>query len=160
MRDDHHSGARRGNQLHLPHHQMRDDHSIRDLSRPRLELNRYGNPESDEYGRTARRGNQLHLPHHQMRDDHSIRDLSRPRLELNRLDYNDVANDDDDDGYGEQETDEFGHSQMGDDFHEKQLRELQVVHMKLARKLQEDNMKLIQKHQEDLKVYKRANSDL
>ena len=81
----------------------------------------------------------LHPPHPQMRDDHHIRDLSRPRL--------------DDDGYGEQEMDEFDHSQMGDDCHEKQLREL-------VRKLQEDNMKLIQKHQEDIKVYKRANSDL
>ena len=139
MRDDRRSGARRGNELHPPHPQMRYDHRICDLSRPRLDDDGYGEQETDEYGRIARRGNQLHPPHPQMRDDHHIRDLSRPRL--------------DDDGYGEQEMDEFDHSQMGDDCHEKQLREL-------VRKLQEDNMKLIQKHQEDIKVYKRANSDL
>jgi len=139
VRDDRRSGARRGNELHPPHPQMRYDHRICDLSRPRLDDDGYGEQETDEYGRIARRGNQLHPPHPQMRDDHHIRDLSRPRL--------------DDDGYGEQEMDEFDHSQMGDDCHEKQLREL-------VRKLQEDNMKLIQKHQEDIKVYKRANSDL
>ncbi len=179
MRDDHHSGARRGNQLHLPHHQMRDDHRIRDLPRPRLELNQYGNPESDEYGRTARRGNQLHLPHHQMRDDHRIRDLSPHRQdddgygeqetdEFGRIVRSKIRlhpphpqmRDDhsirdlsphrqDDDGYGEQETDEFDHSQMVDDCHAKQLR-----------KLQEDSRKLVRKLQEEINLYKRANSDL
>jgi hypothetical protein len=68
----------------------------------------------------------LHPPHPQMRDDHSIRDLSPHRQ--------------DDDGYGEQETDEFDHSQM--------------------RKLQEDSRKLVRKLQEEINLYKRANSDL
>jgi hypothetical protein len=184
VRDDRRSGARRGNQLHPPHPQMRYDHRICDLSRPRLDDDGCGEQETDEYGRIARRGNQLHPPHPQMRDDHHIRDLSRPRLdddgygEQETDEYGRIARrrnqlhpphpqmrDDhhvrdlsrprlDDDGYGEQETDEFDHSQMGDDCHEKQLREL-------VRKLQEDNMKLVRKLQEDnMKLIQKHQEDI